>query len=142
MRSCAVQEIPSTLPRLVKKTITSNQPEYLPNARRIAALADERKAENIVAYAVGELTLLADAFVICTATSEPHVKAVYSAVKEGMREAGSKTLHAEGTYTDGWVVLDYGDVIFHVFRKEAREFYDLDGLWGDAPRIDLALPAG
>ncbi|GMV92450.1 MAG: ribosomal silencing factor RsfS [Candidatus Hydrogenedentota bacterium] len=126
--------------RLVKKTATSSQPEFLLNARRIALLADERKAEHIVGYDVGGLTLLADAFVICTATSEPHVKAVYSAVKEGMREAGSKTLHAEGTYTDGWVVLDYGDVIFHVFRKEAREFYDLDGLWGDAPRIDLALP--
>ncbi|MCL4692891.1 MAG: ribosome silencing factor [Candidatus Hydrogenedentes bacterium] len=126
--------------RLVKKTATTSQPEFLLNARRIALLADEHKAERIIGYDVGELTLLADAFVICTATSEPHVKAVYSAVKEGMREAGSKTLHAEGTYTDGWVVLDYGDVIFHVFRKEAREFYDLDGLWGDAPRIDLALP--
>lgn len=125
--------------RLVKKTAVSSQPEFLVNARRIALLADEHKAERIVGYQVGELTLLADAFVICTATSEPHVKAIYSAVKEGMREAGSKTLHAEGSYTNGWVVLDYGDVIFHIFRKEAREFYDLDGLWGDAPRIDLGL---
>ncbi len=127
------------MPRLVKKSRTVPEPDFLPNARRIAALADEHKAVDIKAYDVRGLTLLADVFILVTATSEPHVKAVFSAVKGGMREIGLKTLHAEGTYTSGWLVLDYGNIILHIFRKEAREFYDLDGLWGDAPLLDLAL---
>lgn len=127
--------------RLVKKVKAVTEPDFLPAARRIAALADDHKAENIRVYDVRDLTLLADAFVLCTANSEPHVKAVFSAVKEGMREAGMKSLHAEGSYTSGWLVLDYGTVILHVFRREAREFYDLDGLWGDAPEIDMKLGA-
>ncbi len=134
-----MKETRKTLPRLAKKLKTASEPDFLLVARRIATLADEHKAENIKVYDVRELTLLADAFILCTANSEPHVKAVFSAVKEGMREAGMKTLHAEGSYTSGWLVLDYGTVILHIFRKEARDFYDLDGLWGDAPEID-ALP--
>ncbi len=127
------------MPQLVKKRTAANEPDFIPNARRIAALMDEHKAEDIRAYDVRELTVLADAFIVCTANSEPHVKAVFSTVKQGMREIGVNTLHAEGAYTSGWVVLDYGSIIVHIFRKEAREFYDLDGLWGDAPRLDLAL---
>lgn len=127
------------MPRLVKKTIPASEPDFLPNARRIAAFADEHNAVDIRAYDVRGLTLLADVFIVCTATSEPHVKAVFSAIKGGMREIGVKTLHAEGAYTNGWLVLDYGNIIVHIFRKEAREFYDLDGLWGDAPALDLSL---
>lgn len=127
------------MPQLVKKRTAANEPDFLPNARRIAALMDERKAEDIKAYDVRDLTVLADAFIVCTANSEPHVKAVFSAVKQGMREIGVNTLHAEGAYTSGWLVLDYGSIILHIFRREAREFYDLDGLWGDAPRLDLKL---
>jgi len=134
-----LKETQEPLPRLVKKLKTATEPDFLPIARRIAALADERKAEDIKVHDVRELTLLADAFIFCTANSEPHVKAVFSSVKEGMREAGMKTLHAEGSYTSGWLVLDFGSVILHIFRKEAREFYDLDGLWGDAPEVDMGL---
>lgn len=124
--------------RLVTK-ITPVEPEFAANARRIAALAHDRKALDIRAYDVRELTPIADAFILCTATSEPHVKAVYSAIREGMREIGIRTLHAEGTYANGWLVLDYGTIIVHIFRKEAREYYDLDALWGDAPRVELDL---
>ncbi|MCC6698665.1 MAG: ribosome silencing factor [Candidatus Hydrogenedentes bacterium] len=125
--------------RLVKKAFAAQEPDFFPTARRAALLADEHKAVDIRAYDVRGLTLLADAFIVCTATSEPHVKAVFSAVREGMREIGIKTLHAEGSYTSGWLVLDYGNIIVHIFRKEARAFYDLDGLWGDAPQIALNL---
>jgi ribosome-associated protein len=126
------------LARLVKK-VADTEPDFLPNTRRIAALADEKKAVNIRAYDVRELTLIADSFVVCTATSEPHLKAIYSAVREGMRTIHLRTLHHEGGASSSWLVLDFGAIIFHVFRQEAREYYDLDGLWGDAPEISLGL---
>ncbi len=109
------------------------------DTRRIAALADDHKAVDIRAYDLRGLTVIADSFVVCTATSEPHVKAVSSAILSGMRDAGIKARHSEGNYRNGWLVLDYGNIIVHIFRKETREFYDLDGLWGDAPKIDLEL---
>jgi len=106
---------------------------------QIASLAAEVKASHIVALDVRGLTTIADSFVLCSVGSEPHFKAVFRSVKEGMKDAGRKPLSAEGSMHGGWLVMDYGDVIFHVFREEARAFYDLDSLWGDAPRIDLKL---
>lgn len=120
-------------------TAPALEPDFFPSVRQIAALADEHKAINIRAYDLRGLTVIADAFVVCTANSEPHVKAVSSAILSGMREHGVRPRHSEGTYRNGWLVIDYGHVIVHIFRKETREFYDLDGLWGDAPRIDLEL---
>ena len=114
-------------------------PDFLADTLRMAALAAEIKAIDIKAYDVRGLTLIADSFVICAASSEPHFKAVFNRVKEGMKALGVAPLHAEGTQRGRWQLLDYGDVIFHVFREEARTFYDLDGLWGDAPQIDLPL---
>lgn len=111
----------------------------MPVLLRIASLADEHKAKDIKAFDVRGLTLVADAFLICSATSEPQLRAIYNAVKEGLKDVGIKQLHSEGTFTGGWLVMDYGTVIFHIFREEARNFYDLDGLWGDAPLIDLGL---
>lgn len=111
----------------------------MPAVLRIATLADEHKAKEIKTYDVRGLTLVADAFVLCSATSEPQLRAIFNAVKEGMKEVGVKVLHSEGTFGGGWLVMDYGAVIFHIFREEARNFYDLDGLWGDAPLIDLDL---
>ncbi len=123
---------------LVKKA-PAPELEFVLDTRRIAALADDHKAVDIRAYDLRGLTVIADSFVVCTATSEPHVKAVSSAILSGMRDAGIKARHSEGNYRNGWLVLDYGNIIVHIFRKETREFYDLDGLWGDAPKIDLEL---
>jgi ribosome-associated protein len=105
----------------------------------MAESAAEYKASNIKAYDVQGLTLIADALVVCSVASEPQMKAVLNGVKEGMREVGSKPLHTEGSPGSGWHVLDYGAVLFHLFRAEAREYYDLDGLWADAPEIALEL---
>jgi len=126
------------LKNLVKKA-PATEPDFVLDTRRIAALADEHKAEDIRAYDLRGLTVIADSFVVCTGTSEPHVKAISGAILSGMRDAGIKARHSEGSHRNGWLVLDYGNVIVHIFRKEAREFYDLDGLWGDAPKIDLGL---
>ena len=130
--------------RLVKKSTTGAKkavaaevvPDFLPNTLRICAAADEHKAIDIRAYNVQGLTLVADVFVICGAASEPQVRAIFRAVKDSMAEAGVRALHTELALKGVWSVIDYGDIIFHLFRGEARTFYDLDGLWADAPLID------
>lgn len=110
-------------------------------ARRLAEAALERNAENVVALAVGELTSFADAFVIATAGSDRQARAIADAVVEAAKGAGGAVLGIEG-YDDGrWILIDAGDVIVHVFVRDAREHYDLDRLWADAPRIALPEPA-
>ena len=128
------------MPKLVKKKKSPAEDEsFLANAQKMAALAAEKKALDIRAYDVRGLTLVADSFVLCTATSEPQLKAVYNAVHDGMKEIGVAPLHSEGEFRGGWLLIDYGSVIFHVFREQARTFYDLDGLWADAKTILLDL---
>ena len=125
---------------LVRKADTQQEDEtFLADALRVADLAAEKKAADIRGYDVRGLTFLADAFVMCTTASPPQMKAVMNAVHDGMKQAGKVPLHREGEFTSGWVLLDYGNVILHIFREEARAFYDLDALWGDAKPIDLDL---
>jgi len=126
------------MPKLRKKG-DDPQPAFLPNTLRIGALCAKRKAKDVRAYDVRGLTVVADSLVLCTASSEPHFKAVYNEVREGMKEVGVAPLRSEGTTKGAWLVIDYGDIVFHLFREEAREFYDLDGLWADAPVVDLDL---
>ena len=124
---------------LVKKQKHAEDQSFVPNLRRMAYLAADKKAKDIKAYEVGGMTVVADAFLLCTATSEPQLKAVYNAVREGMKEIGVAPLRSEGTFAGGWILLDFGDIIFHIFREQARAFYDLDGLWADAPEVMLEL---
>ena len=124
--------------KLIKKP-GGLEPDFLPDVLRIGSLAAERKALDIKAYDLRGLTPVADSFVLCSASSEPQFKAIYNGVREGMKAIGVKPLHSEGTVRGGWRVLDYGDIIVHIFREQSREFYDLDGLWGDASEIDLEL---
>lgn len=123
--------------KLVRKKSTIQEPDYYPPTRRIASLALDKKAKNVKAYDVNGLTLIADSFVMCSATSDPHVKAVYNSIVEGMKEIGVKPRRSEGGYKDGWLILDFGSIIVHVFKEETRGYYDLDALWGDAPEIAL-----
>jgi ribosome-associated protein len=110
-------------------------------ARRLAEAAQGKNAEDVVALDVGELTTFADAFVIATAGSDRQARAVADAVVERAKGQGEAVLGVEG-YEDGrWILIDAGDVIVHVFVREAREHYDLDRLWADAPRIALPEPA-
>lgn len=107
------------------------------SARQMGECAAQYKAINVRAYDVRGLTLVADCFIICAASSEPQFKAIFNGVQDGMRAVDVRPLHTEGSSRGGWLLLDYGDIVFHLFREEAREFYDLDGLWGDAPEVDL-----
>jgi ribosome-associated protein len=122
-----------------KKTPNTETDPLEVKVRLLAELAAEKKAVSISAYNVTGLTVTTDALVVCTATSEPHIKAVFNGVKEGMKEIGARSYYSEGSFQDGWLLIDFGDALFHVFREKAREFYDLDGLWADAPSIALDL---
>ena len=98
--------------------------------------ADNKKAENIVLLDVRELSSVTDYFVICSGTSEPHLRAISDEIMDQLRKKQDLRPRAiDGTLQTAWMVLDYFDVIVHVMRKDVREKYDLEALWGDAPRV-------
>ena len=101
-------------------------------AKRIARLAGEKKAENIRLLDVRKLTDLADFFVICSSESPVHVKAIADYIDDTMRTAGYKVHHSEGLETRRWVVLDFIDVVVHIFEQNTRTHYGLEEYWGDA----------
>jgi ribosome-associated protein len=105
-------------------------------ARLCREFADNKKAENIVILDVRKLSSVTDYFVITSGTSEPHLRAIVDEITDQLRDDhGLRPLAVDGTVHGTWVVLDYFDVIVHVMRQDARERYDLEGLWGDAARV-------
>jgi ribosome-associated protein len=105
-------------------------------ALRCRELADNKKAEEIVILDVRELSSVTDYFVIASGTSEPHLRAIVDEITEKLREESELRPRAiDGTLQAAWVVLDYFDVIVHVMRQDVRDRYDLETLWGDAPRV-------
>lgn len=101
-------------------------------ALKLAELALTKKADDIKILDLRKITTIADFFVICTAHSEPQVKAVADAILEGAKKDGETVWHKEGTNMKSWVLLDFIDVVVHVFLKDTRSFYSLEKLWGDA----------
>lgn len=124
------------------KKKTGMERELLEKVLQVAEIAAEKKAGDIRAYDVRGLTLMADAFVICSTSSEPQLRAVAAAAREDMKDLGHAVLRVEGDHHCGWLIVDYGDVIFHVFREQSRTFYDLDRMWADAPEIPLPAAGG
>ena len=106
-------------------------------ALTIAKALDSKKGLDIKVLETGPLTTLADYFVICTATSTTQVKALADECEKVMKEAGELPHHVEGHRGGTWVLLDFSSVVVHLFMEEAREFYDLERLWKDAPELDL-----
>lgn len=105
-------------------------------AQRCRELADNKKAENIVILDVRELSSITDYFVIASGTSEPHLRAIVDEIVDKLRDEDDvKPKAVDGTLQTAWIVLDYFSVIVHVMRQDARERYDLETLWGDAPRV-------
>ena len=105
--------------------------------RAVAAAAD-RKAREPVVLDVGELLGITDFFLICSGGSDRQVRTIADAIESKLREDGLRALRSEGSPDSGWVLIDYGDFIVHVFSDEMREYYDLERLWKDAPRPELA----
>ncbi len=98
-----------------------------------------RKAESIVALDVRELTSYTDAFIICSGRSNRQVSAIAEHIKLELKKKNIKPLNIDGMNEGKWVLLDYSDVIIHVFYEETREFYNLDGLWADARKMDTNI---
>ncbi|MBE6810796.1 MAG: ribosome silencing factor [Ruminococcaceae bacterium] len=98
---------------------------------------NNKKAKQLKALKIDDLTTLADYFVIATATSSTHVRALADEVEEKLEEQGVKVHHIEGRST-GWIILDYTSVIVHIFTPDQREFYNLDNMWSEATEIDLS----
>lgn len=97
---------------------------------------NEKKAKELFAVKIDKLTVLTEYFLLCTATSSTHVKALCDEVEDKLEESGVKPHHIEGR-TTGWIVLDYGSVIVHIFSRDQREFYGLDKMWSDGEPVNL-----
>lgn len=107
-------------------------------AREIAKVLDEKKAMNIVAIKTEEVTVVSDFFVIASGTSNTHTKSLADDVEyEIKNRLGIDPEHIEGRAT-GWILLDYGTVIVHLFQGETRDYYNLERLWQDASMLDLS----
>lgn len=101
-----------------------------------AHLADERKAEDIVVLQVEGLTVLTDYFVIATGRNVRQINAITAEVRQTMHKLDHRIVGMEGEPEGGWVLMDLGEAILHLFTPVARKLYDLELLWGDAPRVD------
>ena len=103
-------------------------------ARRAAKLALEKKARDPMVIDLRQFGYVCDWYVVAAGESEPQVKAIAESIESGLREIGEKPWHVEGKSEKQWILLDYVDVVVHVFHSRARENYMLERLWGDAPR--------
>ena len=107
-------------------------------ARMAGRLALEKMGFDVRILRLRELSSVCDYFLIVSGEADLHVKAIAETIEKGLREAGEKPMHLEGMNEGNWVLLDYIDVIVHVFREPTRQFYALEKLWGDAPIEQLA----
>ncbi len=140
-------------PAAKKKSLRPKAPADLAPARAevLPALADsarkramdiaqaglDKKAEEVLVLDVRGLTSYADYFVLMTADSDRQAGAIADALDEKLKEQGATKVGVEGYESGRWILVDYGDVVAHVFNREARGFYDLEGLWADAPRFPV-----
>ena len=122
---------------------TVREPERSPDAQSLARTAARltlnKRAEDVMILDLRELDGVCDYFFICSGSSEVQVKAIAEAVEDGLRERGVRPWHIEGFESRRWVLLDYVEVVVHVFHEKTREYYMLDRLWGDARSVDLGL---
>lgn len=105
---------------------------------KLVEVLDGKKAKDIVALKVAELTVITDYFVIATGTGATQVKALAGEAAEKMSQTGCPPLRVEGLNSATWALMDFGGVMLHIFDAKTREFYGLEGLWSDAQRVDIS----
>ena len=105
-------------------------------AQTVIRAANDRKADDVSVLSVTHLTTLADYYIICTGTSNTHIRAIADSIDEALSKQGIEPKSREGYRSGTWLLMDYGSVIVHIFKGETRDFYALERLWGDARRID------
>ena len=108
-------------------------------AHAAVGIASDNLAENIVMLDIRSVASFADYFVILSATSSRQVSALQEDLEKGLKESGVKLHHREGTPESGWVLLDFSDVIVHIFGEEQRDFYQLDQMWSGAAQVVTVL---
>jgi ribosome-associated protein len=118
---------------LVKKDLTTRQKILL-----AVNAALEKKAKNLVILNIRNITSFADYTVICSGTSDRQVQSIASSIEESLKKAGILPLGVEGEKGGRWVLMDYADIVIHVFYEPVREFYDIERLWSDAPKMEVA----
>jgi len=109
-------------------------------ARYIVDEVEDRKAEDITLLDLRPDAIIADFFVVCTGDNERHIKALGDHVREHVKQQYQKVpFSMEGTAESGWILLDYGDVVVHIFSDQQREYYDLEGLWRGVGQVLLSI---
>lgn len=106
-------------------------------AKTAAGILDAKKADHINVIRINNISSLGDYFVIANGTSNTHVHALADELEEKLKELGSAPARVEGYRSNSWIILDYEEVVVHLFTADAREFYDLDRLWADGEKLDL-----
>ena len=125
---------PDGLPHREEAAPATDRPP-LDLARRIVELAEDKKAADIVLLDLGELTTLADAFVICSGGSERQISAIADGIVSALRDEGIRPFGREGTSESHWVLIDFGSVIVHVFTPPERDYYQLERRWSEARTV-------
>lgn len=106
-------------------------------ARKVRDILDDKKGEAIRLLDIHELSSLADIFIVVTGNSAPHLKGLFNAVQRGLKEEGIRAFRASAEPDSRWLVLDYLDVVIHIFDQESRTYYGIEDLWKEAPEIAL-----
>jgi ribosome-associated protein len=128
-----MQNVPIALSAIDPATARTHALDAESTARRAAEAALEKKADDVVLVDLRGKATYADFLVICSGTNERQLEAVADSVESSLRQAGQRLIGSEGGRGGRWVLLDFGDVVVHVFHQEERAYYDLEGLWSDAP---------
>lgn len=117
--------------------MSNDNPSSLEPALAIVGAAEEKKAEDIIVLDVREICSFADYFILCSGQNTRHTQAIAESVRERLARLELRPLHVEGEKAGSWILMDYADLIVHIFMPETRAFYDLERLWGDAEAVDI-----
>lgn len=104
---------------------------------KIISSIDDKVGEDSIVLDLGTITSICDYFVIASAPSSRQVKAIVDEIEDKLSSEGIKIIHKEGYESGRWVLLDYGDIVIHIFHKEDRDFYNLEGIWKDAEKVNI-----